>query len=158
MAFVFAGLAKATPAMLGASIVLTLAGIIILGVSGMAVLSMLLGKRLGYTKEMAFAVALTALYGFLPSLYFTEEASKALAETKEENEFLMDQNAAEDACRRIYYRYDCLRHRGRHLRQLFIKVQKRLYSLIRALSLSVLVIGVSSMKTNLEESKKTFWN
>jgi hypothetical protein len=90
MAFVFAGLARATPSML-AEIAIPLIGIITLGVSGMAILSMLLGKRLGYTKEMSFAVALTALYGFPPNYILTEEASKALANTDEENDFLMDQ-------------------------------------------------------------------
>ncbi len=43
MAFVFAGLAKATPSML-AEIAIPLAGIIILGVSGMALVSMLIGN------------------------------------------------------------------------------------------------------------------
>lgn len=90
MAFVFAGLAKATPAML-AKIAIPLAGIIILGVTGMAVISMFVGKKLGYTKEMSFAVALTALYGFPPNYILTEEASKALAETDEEREFLMEE-------------------------------------------------------------------
>ena len=90
MAYVFAGLARATPAML-MEIVVPLMGIIVLGVSGMAILSMVLGKRLGYTKEMAFAVALTALYGFPPNYILTEEASKALGETPEEREFLMDE-------------------------------------------------------------------
>ena len=88
MAFVFAGLARATPAMLG-EIALPLIGIILLGVTGMGLLSMFVGKRLGYTKEMSFAVALTALYGFPPNYILTEESSKALAETEEEKEFLM---------------------------------------------------------------------
>lgn len=88
MAFVFAGLSRATPAML-VQIAVPLASIIVLGVSGMAVLSMLLGKALGYTKEMSFAVALTALYGFPPNYILTEEGAKALAENKEEKEFLM---------------------------------------------------------------------
>jgi len=52
---------------------------------------MLLGKRLGYTKEMSFAIALTALYGFPPNYILTEEASKALASTTEERDFLMDE-------------------------------------------------------------------
>lgn len=90
MAYVFAGLGRATPAML-LEIIVPLAGIIVLGVSGMAVLSMFLGKRLGYTKEMSFAVALTALYGFPPNYILTEEASKALSQTDEEREFLMDE-------------------------------------------------------------------
>ncbi len=107
MAFVFAGLAKATPSML-AEIAIPLAGIIILGVSGMALVSMLIGKRLGYTKEMSFAVALTALYGFPPNYILTEEASKALAETDDEKKFLMDQNAPQNACRWIYDGYNCI--------------------------------------------------
>ncbi|SHK44316.1 hypothetical protein [Paramaledivibacter caminithermalis] len=90
MAFIFAGLAKATPSML-AKIAIPLAGIIVIGVFGMAVLSMLIGKKLGYTKEMSFAIALTALYGFPPNYILTEEASKALTETDEEKEFLMDE-------------------------------------------------------------------
>jgi hypothetical protein len=90
MAFVFAGLNKATPAML-AQIALPLVVIILLGVTGMGILSMLLGKFLGYTKEMSFAVALTALYGFPPNYILTEEASKALAENEEEKDFLMSE-------------------------------------------------------------------
>jgi len=90
MAFIFAGLARATPSMLG-DIALPLIGIILLGVSGMAILSMLIGKKLGYTKEMSFAIALTALYGFPPNYILTEEASKALTEKDEERAFLMDE-------------------------------------------------------------------
>lgn len=90
MAYIFAQLAKATPEML-LQIVVPLVGIIIIGVIGMGVFTALLAKRLGYSKEMAFAVALTALYGFPPNYILTDEASKALAETPEEKEFLMDQ-------------------------------------------------------------------
>ena len=90
MAYVFAGLSRATPAML-MEIVVPLAGIIVLGVTGMAILSILLGKKLGYTKEMSFAVALTALYGFPPNYILTEEASKAIGKTQEERDFLMDE-------------------------------------------------------------------
>ncbi len=89
MAFVFAGLARATPEMI-MKMAVPLIGIIILGVFGMAVLSILLGKFLGYTKEMSFAIALTALYGFPPTYILPDEASKALAENKEEYDYLMD--------------------------------------------------------------------
>ena len=90
MAYVFAQLAKATPAML-VEIFIPLLGIIIIGVAGMALFSTVIGKKLGYSKEMAFSVALTALYGFPPNYILTDEASKALAETPEEKEFLIDQ-------------------------------------------------------------------
>lgn len=89
-AFLFSKLALATPEGL-MSILPTLAGTIVLGVSGMAIMSMLVGKMLGFSKEMAFAVALTGLYGFPYNYILTDEASKALAETEEEKKFLMDQ-------------------------------------------------------------------
>lgn len=90
MAFIFAGLADATPSML-AELAVPLAGIIFFGVTGMAVLSMLLGKFLGYTKEMSFATALTALYGFPPNYILTEEGAKALEKNEEEKKFLMNE-------------------------------------------------------------------
>jgi len=88
MAFVFAGLARTTPQMLGKMIV-PMVSIIAMGVVGMGILSMLLGKFLGYTKEMSFAVALTALYGFPPNYILTDEASKSLAANEDEKDFLM---------------------------------------------------------------------
>ena len=88
MAFIFASLSKATPAMLG-QLIVPLIGIIIFGVIGMAIISIAVGKLLGYTKEMAFSVALTALYGFPPNYILTQEAVKALTEDEQEREFLM---------------------------------------------------------------------
>lgn len=90
MAFIMAGLAKATPEML-VNMAVPLLGMIAFGVIGMGIFSIIAGKVLGVSKEMSFAVALTALYGFPPNYILTEEASKALAETPEEKEFLMDQ-------------------------------------------------------------------
>lgn len=90
MAYVFAQLSKATPEMLK-EIIGPLFLIIILGVTGLAIVCMIVGKLLGYTKEMSFALSLTALYGFPPNYILTEEAAKGLAETAEEKEFLMNQ-------------------------------------------------------------------
>lgn len=90
MAFIFAGLSNATPEML-MRLVGPLVGIIILGVTGMAIFSIGLGKLLGYSENMAFATALTALYGFPPNYVLTEEASKALAQNPEELKYLMDE-------------------------------------------------------------------
>lgn len=90
MAYIFGELSQATPEML-AKILLPLAGIIVIGVTGMCIFSILLGKILGYSKEMSFAIALTSLYGFPPNYILTDEASKALSETPEERQFLMDQ-------------------------------------------------------------------
>ena len=68
-----------------------LVGIIIIGVIGMAILTIVFGRMLGYSKEMAFAIGLTALYGFPPNYILTDEASKALAENEAEKKFLMDE-------------------------------------------------------------------
>ncbi|MCT4606156.1 MAG: hypothetical protein N4A64_08660 [Marinisporobacter sp.] len=89
MAFIFASLSKATPAML-AEIVGPLLGIIVLGVVGMAIVSMSVGKLLGYTKEMSFSVALTALFGFPADYILTIEAVKSVCETEEEKEYVLD--------------------------------------------------------------------
>ncbi|WP_411676214.1 hypothetical protein [Caproicibacter sp.] len=89
MIFVFSGLAKATPAMLG-SIVLPLVTIIVIGVIGMSVFALIAGKLLHISPYMAVATSLTSLYGFPPNYVLTDEAAKALAETPEEKEYLMN--------------------------------------------------------------------
>jgi len=90
MAYIFAQLAKATPEMLK-EIAGPLVIIIVIGVAGMAVVSTIIGKLLGYSRAMSFALSLTALYGFPPNYILTEEAANALAESPEEKEFLMNQ-------------------------------------------------------------------
>ena len=89
MIYIFDGLKNATPEMLMECIG-PMAIIIVIGVSGMAILSMIAGKLLGVGWEMAFATSLTALYGFPPNYILTEESVKALAETPEEHKYLMD--------------------------------------------------------------------
>lgn len=90
MAFVFAGLARATPEML-VEIAGPLLGVIAIGVTGMGILSIVIGRKLGYTKEMSFAIALTALYGFPPNYILTQEAAVALSDNDEEQAFLLDE-------------------------------------------------------------------
>ncbi len=89
MSYIFSQLSKSTPEML-INLLIPLFGVITLGVFGMWIFSSLAGKILGITKEMAFAVSLTALYGFPPNYILTEEASKALAKNKKEEEYLME--------------------------------------------------------------------
>jgi hypothetical protein len=66
-------------------------GVIVLGVVGMGIFSMLVGKLLGYTKEMAFSVAMTALYGFPADYVLTIEAIKSSTETEEEKAYATEQ-------------------------------------------------------------------
>jgi hypothetical protein len=90
MIFVFAGLRDATPQML-ASCIGPMLTIIAVGVTGLIIMSVAMGKVLGLSWAMASAVSLTALYGFPPNYILTDEACKALAETPEEKQYLMDQ-------------------------------------------------------------------
>jgi len=90
MGFIFAGLSQATPTML-AEIAAPLFGIIIIGIIGMGIFSILIGKLLGETKEMAFSIAMTALYGFPADYILTLEAVKTSTENEEEYEYVFDQ-------------------------------------------------------------------
>lgn len=88
MVYIFSGLKDATPEILGAAIG-PMAIIIVLGVTGMAIMSIIAGKFFGISWNMAFAVSLTSLYGFPPNAVITEEVCNAMANTPEEKEFLM---------------------------------------------------------------------
>lgn len=88
MGYIFANLSQATPAMLK-QILVPLFGIIILGVIGMYIIALILGKLLGFSKEMAFASTLTALYGFPADYILTHEAIKSVCETEEEKEYVI---------------------------------------------------------------------
>jgi Na+/glutamate symporter len=88
MGYIFANLSQATPAMLK-QILVPLFGIIILGVIGMYIIALILGKLLGFSKEMAFASTLTALYGFPADYILTHEAIKSVCETEDEKEYVI---------------------------------------------------------------------
>lgn len=87
MLFIFDGLKQATPGMM-LEIIYPLAGSIILGVIGMYIFSFIAGKILKVSKEMAFAVSLTALYGFPADYIITNEVIKSLTEDEKEREML----------------------------------------------------------------------
>lgn len=89
MIYVFSGLNNATPQLL-AEILGPMIFIIVVGVVGMCICSMIAGKLLKVSPFMAIATSLTALYGFPPNYVLTDEASKALAENDEERAYLMD--------------------------------------------------------------------
>lgn len=88
MVYVFSGLKDSTPAMLMEALG-PMVLIIVVGVVGMAITSIIAGKILGISWNMAFAVSLTALYGFPPNYILTEECVKALAENSKEYDYLM---------------------------------------------------------------------
>ena len=87
MLFIFDGLKKATPGMM-LEIIYPLVGCIVLGVIGMYIFSFFAGKFLKVSKEMAFAVSLTALYGFPADYIITSEVIKSLTDDEKEKEML----------------------------------------------------------------------
>ncbi len=87
MLFIFDGLKKATPEMLE-ELLLPMVGIIVIGVIGMYVFSAVVGRILGVSNEMAFAVSLTALYGFPADYIITNEVIQSLTEDDKEKEAL----------------------------------------------------------------------
>lgn len=89
LAYVFSGLAGVTPQQL-ARIIIPIIVLIILGIIGMFLMSMIVGKALGFTKEMGFACALTALFGFPADYIITHEVCKSVSETEEERLYLVD--------------------------------------------------------------------
>jgi hypothetical protein len=87
MLFIFDGLKQATPGMM-MEILYPLIGTIIIGIIGMYVFSFIVGKILKVSKEMAFAVSLTALYGFPADYIITDEVIKSLTDDEQEREVL----------------------------------------------------------------------
>ncbi|MFB3170875.1 hypothetical protein P5G62_027685 [Neobacillus sp. 179-C4.2 HS] len=87
MLFIFDGLKQATPSMM-LEIIYPLVGTIVLGVIGMYIFSFIAGKILKVSKDMAFAVSLTALYGFPADYIITNEVIKSLTEDEREREML----------------------------------------------------------------------
>lgn len=87
LAYIFTTLANATPVML-MGILLSLAGFVIIGLFGLALFSIFVGRLFGYSKDMAFAIALNAFYGFPANYILTEEAIKGITQDEEEQQYL----------------------------------------------------------------------
>ncbi|KOF11528.1 membrane protein [Planococcus glaciei] len=85
--FVFDGLKNATPSMM-LEIIYPLVACIALGVAGMYIFSFIVGKLLKVSKEMAFAVSLTALYGFPADYIITVEVINSLTKDEKERDVL----------------------------------------------------------------------
>ncbi|WP_088008848.1 hypothetical protein [Indiicoccus explosivorum] len=85
--YIFDGLKNATPSMM-LELLYPLIACIIIGVAGMYLFSFIIGKILKVSKEMAFAVSLTALYGFPADYIITVEVINALTKDEKEREVL----------------------------------------------------------------------
>ncbi|UJL45731.1 hypothetical protein KFZ58_15265 [Virgibacillus sp. NKC19-16] len=87
MLYILDGLKNATPSMM-MDITFILIGSIVLGVAGMYIFSFIIGKILKVSKELAFAVSLTALYGFPADYIITNEVINSLSDNEEEKDVL----------------------------------------------------------------------
>lgn len=89
MAFIFEGLNKATPEMLG-DVAVPLLGIIVIGVLGLLLFAFILGKVLNESWYMSLSIALNALYGFPPNFILTNEVINSLTDSEKERKYLTD--------------------------------------------------------------------
>lgn len=88
MLFIFDGLKQATPEML-LRIIVPLVVSIALAVVGMYIFSFIAGKILKVSPNLAFAVSLTALYGFPADYILTNEVVKSSTTDEKEREMLL---------------------------------------------------------------------
>ncbi|MEJ4044029.1 hypothetical protein [Erwinia sp. SLM-02] len=87
MLFIFDTLNRATPEML-LRLLFPMLVLIAAAVVGMFIVSWVVGKLLGVSMEMAFAIALTSMYGFPADYIITNEAITALTKDEKEREVL----------------------------------------------------------------------
>lgn len=88
MLYIFDGLKQATPDML-MRIIVPLVVSIILAVIGMYIFSFIAGKILKVSPNLAFAVSLTALYGFPADYILTNEVVNSSTNDEKEREMLL---------------------------------------------------------------------
>jgi len=88
MLFIFDTLNRATPDML-LRLMFPMLILISAAIVGMFIMSWLTGKALGVSTEMAFAVALTSMYGFPADYIITNESVVALTHDQKERDVLM---------------------------------------------------------------------
>lgn len=85
---VFASLANTTPSLV-LSMIGPLAVVVVVGLATCAVVSILVGKIFHQSWYMSFALGVTALFGFPGTLIVPTEVCKAVADSEEENQTLL---------------------------------------------------------------------
>lgn len=89
LAYIFSNLNIVKISMLS-GILVPIVTLIFLGITGMFLASALLAKPLGFSREMAFASALTALFGFPADYIVTHEVANIMGSTGAEKKYLLD--------------------------------------------------------------------
>lgn len=88
MLFIFNMLNRATPQML-LDLIYPLLAVIVIATIGMYLFSFIMGKILGVSKEMAFAISLTSMYGFPADYIITQEVINMMTHDEKEREVLL---------------------------------------------------------------------
>ncbi len=89
LAYVMSKLSELTPALF-LEIIIPIIVLIVIGITGMFLTSAVSGRMVGLSKEMSFACALTALFGFPADYIITNEVCNSISQTKEEKEYVAD--------------------------------------------------------------------
>ncbi len=89
LAYIFSNLNIVKISMLS-GILIPIVTLIFLGITGMFVASSILAKPLGFSREMAFASALTALFGFPADYIVTHEVAGIMGHDEGEKKYLLD--------------------------------------------------------------------
>ncbi|MDF7669343.1 hypothetical protein [Lactobacillus sp. ESL0703] len=90
LAYVFSQLSITTPQIIG-KVFVQIIVLMLLGLLGMFLASIILAKPFGMSPEMAFACSLTSLFGFPADYILTTEICHNVAKDKEEEAVLVDQ-------------------------------------------------------------------
>lgn len=89
LAVVFIDLAQATPEVV-VKLLTPMLGTLALGVVGIALGCIVVGKLLGYSNNMAIPIGLSALYGFPGTYVLAIEAARAVATNEEERQAILN--------------------------------------------------------------------
>ena len=84
---VFSSLPKATPEMI-LSLVLPILVSFLISIVGITIVSILLGKALGYSWRLSLAIGVTCMFGFPGTFIISEEIAQAVSETAEEHDYI----------------------------------------------------------------------
>lgn len=90
MGFVFGGLASATPDKL-LEVAAPLLGTMVIGVLGLIILGIIVGKFFGETWMMSTAIVINCLSGFPPNYIITKGAAESMSSNEEEYNVLMQE-------------------------------------------------------------------
>lgn len=86
---IFGSLADATPELLLQQI-LPIVVLLIVGIGGMILVCMVVGKLMGFSSQLSIGIGFTALFGFPGTYLIPQEVAESLAENEEEKQLIIN--------------------------------------------------------------------